>query len=123
MSGAFERILQLVADGRLTAEEAAPLLDALEEANESASRPGPGSDAESGDRPASAIRIVVSEGGRSVVNLRVPLSLGRTALDHVLPGLSEGAAVRIREAISSGLRGEILDVDDGEGDGVRVVIE
>ena len=34
-----------------------------------------------------AIRLEVSEGGRKVVNLRVPLSLGRMALDHI-PGLT-----------------------------------
>ena len=123
MSGAFERILELVAQGRLTAEEAAPLLDALDERTEPASRPGPAAEVRGDDRPPTAIRIEVTDEGRKVVNLRVPLSLGRTALDHVLPGLSESAAARIREAIASGLRGPILDVDDGEGDGVRVVIE
>jgi hypothetical protein len=122
---AFERILDLVAEGRLTAEEAAPLLDALDDRPEPGPSHGsPGTGGASDKAGAgSAIRIEVSDGGRKVVNLRVPLSLGRTALDHVLPGLSEGAAVRIREAISSGLRGPILDIDDGDGDGVRVLIE
>ena len=30
---------------------------------------------------------------------------------------------RIREAIDAGITGPILDVDEGTGDGVRVVIE
>jgi hypothetical protein len=123
MSGAFERILQLVADGRLTAEEAAPLLDALDDRPDRPSGPsgpaaGPGGD----EGGATAVRIEVSDGGRSVVNLRVPLGLGRAALDR-LPGLSEVTSARIREAITAGIKGSILDVDDGDGDRVRVVIE
>ena len=83
MSDAFERVLQLVAEGRLTAEEAAPLLDALEAAPapppSAPAAPGePGS--VSDDTPASAVRIEVSDAGRKVINLRIPLALGRTAL-------------------------------------------
>jgi hypothetical protein len=56
------------------------------------------------------------------VNLRVPLALGQAALRRV-PGLSESASDRIREAIESGLTGPIVAVDEPSGDGVRVVIE
>jgi hypothetical protein len=123
MADAFERVLQLVAEGRLTAEEAAPLLDALEDragAAGDASRAGQDRDIAEG--PASAVRIEVTEAGRKVVNLRVPLALGRTAINRV-PGLSDATSERIREAITAGIKGPILDVEDAEGDGVRVVIE
>ncbi|HEU5202913.1 MAG TPA: hypothetical protein VFU17_01315, partial [Candidatus Limnocylindrales bacterium] len=78
MADALERVLQLVAEGRLTAEEAAPLLDALEAAQAppptAPAAPGePGSMAGAG--PGSAVRIEVSDGGRKVINLRVPLAL------------------------------------------------
>jgi hypothetical protein len=122
MTDALERVLELVASGRLTAQEAAPLLDALDRqaAGPMADRP---STAETrSDEPASAVRIEVTEAGRKVVNLRVPLALGRTAINRV-PGLSEATSERIREAITAGLRGPILDVEDEDGDGVRVVIE
>jgi SHOCT-like domain len=121
----LERVLQLVAEGRLTADEAAPLLDALE-ANDPdmQSQRVPGSPAEpaSPDAPASAVRIEVSDGGRKVINLRVPLALGRSAISGV-PGLSEATSERIKEAIQAGIKGPILDVDDDDGGGVRVVIE
>lgn len=123
MSGALERILQLVADGRLTAEEAAPLLDALDtRAEPAAGAPGQGTGPGGDEGGASAVRIEVSDGGRSVVNLRVPLGLGRAVLDR-LPGLSQATSERILEAITAGIKGSILDVDDGDGDRVRVVIE
>ena len=63
----------------------------------------------------------VREAGRTVVNLRIPLSLGRVALTQV-PGISQATSDRIREAIAGGIRGPIVDVDDG-GDGVRISIE
>ena len=122
MTEAFDRVLELVASGRLTAQEAAPLLDALDQQT---AAPGaehtPTPDAPS-DEPASAVRIELTEAGRKVVNLRIPLALGRSAINHV-PGLSQATSDRIREAITAGLRGPILDVEDDEGDGVRVVIE
>ena len=126
---ALDRVLRLVAEGRLTADEAGPILDALE------GRGGSGGGAAetrtpSGDDhpdpttnrdPAKTLRVEVTDGGRAVVNLRIPLSLGRAALNQV-PGISDATSDRIREAISAGIKGPIVDVDDGD-DGVRISLE
>ena len=128
---ALEQILRLVADGRLSAAEAGPILDALdggasgEEVHDPSttsrgSRPGASKTPTDG-APARAIRIEVSESGRNVVNLRVPLALGRDALARI-PGLSESLTERVREALASGFKGSIVDVADG-ADGVRIIIE
>ena len=71
--------------------------------------------------PARALRIQVSDSGRSVLNLRIPLSVGRAAFAQI-PGISEATSDRIREAIAAGIKGPILDLVDG-GDGVRITIE
>ena len=71
--------------------------------------------------PARALRIEVRESGRTVVNLRVPLSLGRAAINRV-PGISELTSERIREAIAAGIKGSIVEVEDEDG-GVRISIE
>jgi hypothetical protein len=63
----------------------------------------------------------VRENGRQVVNLRLPIAVGRLALDRV-PGLSGDQVERVREALSSGMRGPILQVEDGDS-GVRIVLE
>jgi hypothetical protein len=128
---ALEQVLRLVAEGRLTADEAAPILDALEaRPDDPADDPmtslderatAGASKASSDDVPARAIRIVVSDDGRNVVNLRVPLALGRAALDSI-PGLSEATTERIRAALATGFKGPIVQVDD-DGDGVRIAIE
>ncbi len=122
MPDALDGVLALVADGGLTEEEAAPLLDALERDQAGPPAPPAHEPAPAGDGPASAVRIEVTEAGRKVVNLRIPLALSRTAIHHV-PGLSEATSERIREAIAAGMRGPIFDVEDADGDGVRVVIE
>lgn len=123
---ALESVLRLVADGRLTAAEAGPILDALERANgprfTATSRPAGESAAPPAGGPGRALRLEVTEGGRKVVNLRVPIALGRAALSRV-PGLSEATSERIREAIEAGITGPILAVDEATGDGVRIVIE
>lgn len=125
---ALDRVLRLVAEGRLTADEAGPILDALDARDRAADGPGtsPGTTddpaVESDDgAPARAIRVEVTEAGRKVVNLRIPLSIGRLALTEV-PGISESTSDRVREALAAGIKGPIVEVDD-DGDGVRISIE
>lgn len=125
---ALERVLRLVAEGRLTAEDAGPILDALEVRDGAARAAGAattGQDdaaGEAADRgPAKNLRVEVTDGGRAVINLRIPLSLGRAALNQV-PGISDATSDRIREAIEAGIKGPIIDVDDGD-DGVRISLE
>ncbi|MFL5675223.1 MAG: hypothetical protein ACJ779_09460 [Chloroflexota bacterium] len=127
---ALESVLRMLADGRLTAEEAGPIIDALGGSGPqtdgvpgaSEARPdGATTGATTDDSPARALRVLVTEHGRAVINLRIPLSLGRAAITRV-PGISDATSDRIREAIEAGIKGPILDVDDA-GDGVRISIE
>lgn len=118
MTDPLDRVLRLVAEGRLTADEAAPILDALDRKN--TAEPGPGN----GDGRAAAryARIEVREHGRRVVDLRIPISLGRFALSRV-PGLSREQITEVEEAVTNGAHGPILDIQDPDGDGVRIVLE
>jgi hypothetical protein len=120
---ALESILRLVADGRLSTDEARPILDALADRQADAD-PGPSAAPATspGGGPGRAIRLEVMEGGRKVVNLRVPLALGQAALGRV-PGITEATSQRIRDAIDAGIIGPILDVSETTGEGVRIIIE
>jgi hypothetical protein len=133
MTDPLDRVLKLVAEGRLTAEEAAPILDALDSKGKSsgwtASVPedGPATGAgpaatTTGGTPPRWARIEVRENGRRVVDLRIPISLGRFALGRV-PGLSKEQIADVEEAVTTGTHGPILDVEDADGDGVRIVLE
>jgi hypothetical protein len=130
MSGELEALLQLVADGRLTPEEAAPLVAALSEraaasetteAADSAVIPEPMTGKVLGASPRQ-LRIRVEERGRTVVNLRVPLSVAETAL-HMVPGLGGEQAARVRAALEGGTIGPIIDVEDPDGDAVMISLE
>ncbi|HJW22133.1 MAG TPA: hypothetical protein VJ506_06885 [Candidatus Limnocylindrales bacterium] len=146
MSDAMERVLQLVAEGKLSAEDAAPILDALGVREGSSSREGSstrgprvagGVSADDGSGAPQVIatapsgseaggakwaRIMVMEGGRRVVDLRIPTSLGHFALGKV-PGLSADQVSELRQAISTGRTGPLLEVEDPDGDGVKIVLE
>ena len=134
----LDEILRLVAEGRLSAEEAGPLLAALDEATrrtaDPAAEPRPRAaerdQGSSGGAPLegdvlsgspSTLRIEVRDNGHDVVNVRLPIAVGRFALDRV-PGLSGDQVARVREAMNSGFRGPLLVVDEG-GSGVRIILE
>ena len=173
MAEELETVLRLVAEGHLTPEQAAPIIEALSrseraDAGESNDNPfgedfgrdfGPGfgrdfppgldrlehigrrvsrrieraheraEAARSGaeERLAAArqgmaagsgrqLRIRVTERGRQVVNLRIPIGFVETALRFV-PGLGGDQSQRIRDAVRSGAVGPILDVEDPDGEG------
>ena len=131
-----EDVLRLVAEGRLTPAEAAPILDALD-ARERASRPlAGGRDAIPGSRAGTAnagtsgptgagaptrIRVQVRENGRVVVDLQVPGVLA--GLAGSLPGIPAGYADRVREALRTGLRGPIIDIRDEDDSGLTITID
>jgi hypothetical protein len=138
----LEQVLRLVSEGRLTAEEAGPILAALDDRSGAAPGADAGTDTRKGssrdepsgafgfdepptfDQPSSgatSLRLEVRERGRQVVNLRLPIAVGRLALDRV-PGLSGEQVERVREALAGGMRGPILQVEDGDN-GVRIVLE
>lgn len=135
-------VLRLVAEGRVSPEEASAILAALDEAETAtggsatgaagraaASEAGGRASSAGGDRPEAgsddagrAVRVEVSEAGEIVVDLRLPASLGDLALRRI-PGLSEDETTRIRDALRRGLVGDILRVADDVGNGVRISVE
>jgi hypothetical protein len=137
MSGELEALLKLVSEGKLTAEEAAPIVAILEQQAGSAAGSENGGRSDSAEshprddsRRAGAaqellagrrIRIFVAENGNQIINLQIPLAAAGFAIDQV-PGLSPDHRSRIVEAIQTGMSGPILEVSDHGGE-VRIVIE
>jgi len=125
MSDELEALLRLVSEGRLTAEEAAPIVAALQDKARIEGR-GPADDKRRAGRAQEALsgrklRIFVAERGHAVVDMLIPLAAAGFAIDQV-PGLSPDHRNRIVEAIQSGRTGPILEVSD-HGDEVRLTIE
>jgi hypothetical protein len=123
----LDAILTRVATGALSPDEAEPLVRQLTSAPSSPPPvpPPPASaprDIAGGAGPVRAVRLRVREGGRDVVDLRVPMALA-TLSDGAIPGLSGSHLARLRSAIRTGDRSTILDVRDERGDGVTVTTE
>jgi hypothetical protein len=140
----LETILRLVAEGTLSPEEAAPIIDALTRAErmppppdtidrvtryaDRASRHAERvqrhmlraerrlDEAMHGASVGPQLRIRVTEHGRQVVNLRIPIGFVDAALRFV-PGLGGDQAARIRDAVRAGAIGPIIDVEDADGEG------
>ncbi|MCU0484014.1 MAG: putative porin [Chloroflexi bacterium] len=121
MTDPLEHLLQLVAEGRLTPEEAAPLLESLGRtaggSRQSRREASPGGTATA----ARTLRVEVRERGRVVVDLAIPGSLA--GLAAAVPGMPPEWADRVREALAAGATGRIVDVAGDDGDGVSVRIE
>jgi hypothetical protein len=117
VSDPLEDVLRLVADGRLSADEAAPIIEALATARAEPSRgraaPPPG--------PPRRLRVQVRDGGRTVVDLQLPGVLAELA--GAIPGIPAAYADRVRDALRSGIRGPIVDLSDDDGSGVTITID
>ena len=122
-----EKILRLVEQGVLTAAEADEILSKLADADNAGATAAADAAADPSDRAdspgkAGHLRVEITEGGRRVVNLRVPVNIASFAAGFV-PGLPDDAAERIRTSIRAGLRGPIVDISTDDGDRVLIVNE
>ncbi|MGH2625836.1 MAG: SHOCT-like domain-containing protein [Anaerolineales bacterium] len=120
------RILRLVEEKKITAEEAARLLAALGRGER---RRGPAE----GARPAGAgsrwIRIKVTplHGPGDAVDVHLPMELVQMGLRlgaRFIPDMAGLQTEDLMQALRSGLQGKLIDVtDDGEGRRVEVYLE
>jgi hypothetical protein len=122
MTDELETVLRLVRDGRISAEEAAPIVEALGRARRSRGEPPPTGPSTMAGRVRRHLRIRITEHGRQVVNLRIPIGFADAAL-RAIPGIDRDQAARIRSAVDSDDFGPILDVEDESGDGVLIGVE
>jgi len=144
MRDPLDGVLRLVAEGRLSPEEAAPIIDALAAARGAADRastasgtgratgetagqsaggrqPGRDAGAQPPPGPPRRLRVQVRDGGRTTVDLQLPGVLAELA--GAVPGIPAVYADRVREAIRTGLRGSIIDVIDDDGSGVTISLD
>ncbi len=124
------KILQMVQEGKISAEEAAQLLEALEETARAESSPA-GKAVEPtapGRKPRwFRVRVTDTDSGRPRVNVRLPLSMVGIGLkmgskfSPEIEGMDPNELMRM---IESGEIGQIVDVqDDKDGEHVEVFLE
>jgi len=118
----IKRILEMVSEGKITAEEGARLIEALESGDKSST---------AGARAGKAkfIRIKVNTSDGDSVNVNVPLALARIALRFVPKEARAELQEKdidldeVVEAILNGAEGNIVDVKSSDGDIVQIYVE
>lgn len=120
------KILKMVQDGKISAQDASQLISALEERKPRSPVPPP--------QPVVAnnarwfrVKVTDSTSGKTRVNVRLPIGLidaGMKMGARLSPEVQGLDADQLRQLISSGEMGKVIDVFDHEdGDHVEVYIE
>ena len=143
MSEERKKVLEMLAAGKITAEEAERLLDKLAgSASGSSSSPGTGTESSAGASGAAGsgrpkyLRIVVDQPDRKQVNMRVPLSFvaSGAGLLGIMPtdlnerlaecGINFGAFSSWNsKEFNQAMRDLNVDVDKGDGKKVHIYCE
>jgi|SRR5687767_5588572 hypothetical protein len=117
------KILKMIEEGKLSAEEGTKLLAALSE------RRGPPPRVPGMPGPARWLRIRVTDtrSGRSKASVQIPLALVDAGLKigaHFAPQVEGVDMSNVMEALRSGVTGKIIDVtDDEDGEHVEIYVE
>lgn len=117
-------ILKMLQDGKITAEEAARLLESV---GSTPREENPPIESELNRGKFFRVKITDMGTGKSRANIRIPLSVLGTATKfgaHFVPDIEGVKNEDILQAIRSGQVGKIVDVyDDEDGEHVEVFIE
>jgi hypothetical protein len=118
MSNERMQILQMVQEGKVTAEEAERLLGALDNR---------GASMETKGKAARWMRVRVVEEGHQKVNINLPMSLVEVALGMGMKFVPEEQmkgidVASLLEAIKQGAMGKIVEIDD-ENVKVEIIVE
>jgi hypothetical protein len=127
MANAEERmkILKMIEEGKVTAEDGAKLLSALSEGRKGSGTPN--SPRASGAGRWLRIRVTDIASGRSKASVQIPLGLidaGMKIGAHFAPEVEGVDMSYVMEALRSGMTGKIIDVtDDEDGEHVEIYVE
>lgn len=117
-----KKILKMVSEGKITAEEAARLLSAL-------SRTGKSKQSESSGKEPRWLRVKVTNvhTGRAKVNVNLPFSMVQVGLKmgaKFVPDMDGVDLDGLSEALRSGMTGKIIDImDEEDAQRVEVFVE
>lgn len=117
------KILQMIQDGKISAEDGAKLLSALAEGKQ-AERTRPAS--KTREIRNMRVRVTDTKSGKTKVSVNLPLSLvdaGLNIASNFMPDMGIDAAGEISAAINEGLSGKIVDVVDEDGEHIEIFID
>ena len=118
------KILNMIREGKISAEEGAKLLSALGEAEkpprvQAARTPG--------EPRWFRVRVTDLVNGKSKVSVNIPLSLMEWGMQigaHFAPEVADLDFEQVKEMLESGVEGKVVDViDEEDGEHVEIFIE
>ncbi|HTX80280.1 MAG TPA: hypothetical protein VMC62_11450 [Longilinea sp.] len=119
------KVLKMVQEGKISADEAAKLLEALEQ--DAGPRQQPAGEVTGGAGRWFRVRVTDSDSGRTRVNVRMPLGVVNAGIKmgmRFAPELEGVDPQEIMSLIQSGEVGRIVDVyDDDDDEHVEIFIE
>lgn len=104
------KILQMIQDEKISAADGAKLLEALAKG----AGAGPASGGLANEGRYMRVRVTNLATGKNKVSVNLPLSLVDAGMSIASSFVPDIATDEIREAISKGLTGKIVEVTDGE---------
>lgn len=120
-------ILKMLQEGKISAEEAAKLLESLESGGKKKDEKKQTDEPRKGEGKFFRVSITDTVTGRSRANIRMPLSvmgIGMKFGAHFAPQIDGVESDQLMEAIRNGQVGKIIDVfDDDDGEHVEIFIE
>jgi hypothetical protein len=121
------KILKMVEEGKVSAEDGAKLLAALDESRRSARPTPPPPPGTTANGRWLHIRVTDVKNGRPKVNVNIPMGLVNVGLKmgaKFAPEVEGMDVQQIADAINSGMTGKIIDVTDEEdGEHVEIYVE
>ena len=118
------KILNLIREGKITAEEGAKLLSALGESQKSTRTPATRT---AGEPRWFRVRVTDLVSGKSKVSVNIPFGLMEWGLQigaQFAPEVGNLDLGELKEMLNSGVEGKIIDViDEEDGEHVEIFIE
>ena len=120
------KILKMIEEGKVSAEDGAKLLAALGGTRKTTSA-GTANMVNTGDSRWFRVRVTDQLTGKTKVNVNIPIGLVNVGLKvgaRFAPGLEAEEMDAITQALNTGMTGKIIDVmDEEDGEHVEIFIE
>jgi hypothetical protein len=118
------KILNMIREGKITAEEGAKLLSALGDSHKPARSPAMRT---SGEPRWFRVRVTDMLSGKTKVSVNIPLGLMEWGMQigaQFAPEVAELDFEQLKEMLQSGVEGKVVDViDEEDGEHVEIFIE
>lgn len=121
------KVLKMIQDGKVSAEEGTRLLAALDKSRQRSGRsPRSAPPPVEGNGRWIRLRVSNTHTGKTQVNMQIPLGLVSMGLQiggRFVPELNNLDIGQLQDAMQSGTRGKVLEVESDDGDLVEIFVE